>query len=119
MTVAPSDSPDWSGIPGAMRFLGTIVLTGTGFVLGALTFTPTNYDGALYLVKSTIDTGDAYPSTVAVQEDGIPLLTLNGAAFAANDPPVVAFVSRVLGASWRVLADASFPAVGGPFTTTW
>lgn len=119
MTLSPSDSPDWTGIPGSMRYLGAVSVTGTGIVANSLAFTPASYDGAIYIVQDYNLTGSLYPKLVGVSEVSTGVQTLNAARPVAGDPPLVAFVSRVLGASWVVSVQADFTGTVPPVTATW
>lgn len=116
MTLSPSDSPDWTGIPGSMRFLGLITVTGNGLQTGSLPFTPATYDGAVVLVGDPAQTGGAADNTLTVINLDTGAVTLGSAQLAINDPPMAAPVARVLGPSWEVRADVFLSGVGPPET---
>jgi len=117
MTLPPSDAPDWLSVQGGARLLGSLTLTGNNVQTGTFDFTPLTYDGAVYIVRDPLQ-GTAAPgfTSIIVQELVTLLQTLNVSSFDTTDPPLVAFVSRQLGATWRVSASVTFPASGGPFT---
>lgn len=114
MTLQPSDSPDWTGIPGSVRYLGLLDLTGTGGVINAqLDLTPASYDGALQVIVL----GNPGSTT---QDAWISLSNLDGPwswgsfplykAGRLDTQPVVVPISRAVGPSWR-LAAAAYNAV--------
>jgi hypothetical protein len=68
VTFPPSDSPDWTGIPGALRFLGSIDLAGTGgLVQGDLDFAPASYDGAVYVIPTGDPQSTDHSARIALQ----------------------------------------------------
>lgn len=118
MTLPPSDSPDWTGVPGGARFLGSIDMTGTAASKNVtLNFAPASYDGAVYVIS----TGNPFsPSGIAnvkvVNNDNTATLVdadmyAQGAWLAE---PLAAFVSAAMGASWAVNAS-----VDQPTASTW
>lgn len=116
MTIQPSDAPDWSGIPGGLRYLGALTLTGNGQQDGTLAFTPATYDGAVYIVLDQSADGAAALNSIFVLNTDTGTATLI-AELRNNDPPLTAFVARVMGASWEVRAEV-FLSVVGP-AETW
>src|SRR5216117_4042265 len=118
MTLPPSDSPDWTAIPGAMRYLGNIALAGVGHQVANLAFTPASYDGAVYLVLIGDPVNGGHLDKVTVSETSTGLVTFGPAPMIGGDDPSVAFVARVLGSAWNVNADVLWPGSGGPFSAT-
>lgn len=110
MTFPPSDAPDWTGIPGGARYLGTLDMSGTYVSKNAnLAFAPASYDGAVYVIS----TGDAHSSTLSARV----VVANNDQSISLTDQdmygqgefmtePVVAFVSAALGTNWEVDAHA-------------
>lgn len=119
MTLSPSDAPDWSGIPGGLRLLGSISVTGNGLQTGTLDFTPATYDGSVYIVPDSSLETTARPNNLYVENLDTGAATLNGNNLDATDPPLAAFVARALGPSWRVTAQIAFSAAGPAEFATW
>lgn len=118
MTLPPSDSPDWTGVRGGLRYLGNIALAGIGLHNGTLDFTPASYDGAVYLVCLGDVVNGGHLDAVSVKELASGLVTFGPAGMTGGDDPSVAFVARVLGSAWRVTAQVTWPGVGGPYAAT-
>jgi hypothetical protein len=110
VTFPPSDSPDWTGIPGALRYLGSIDMSASlpGDVTGTLDVTPASYDGVIYVVA----TGD--PNSVVgnatVELDHLPdgaFTNLVGYYRTGLYKPEVfsAFINAAIGGTWQVQAN--------------
>jgi hypothetical protein len=118
VTLQPSDSPDWSGIPGSLRFLGTMALAGIGNQTQVLPFTPTSYDGAIYVMFDASASGAGSTKALDVLNVDTGAFSLANQNWLPGDPPVAAPVARVLGPNWQVQLSALFPSVGGPYAVT-
>ena len=108
MTLAPSDSPDWTGIPGGLRYLGTIAMHGNGLVQGQLFFTPSSYDGAIYVIQAGAPNSDDHDAVITLICNTVVATTAIQQTYQQDDfqsDPFVGFVSRELGPGWSVTAQ--------------
>lgn len=109
MTFPPSDSPDWTGIPGALRYLGSIDMSASlpGDVTGTLAVEPASYDGSIYVVALG-DPGSTSGSAT-VELDNFP----SGAYTNLVDyyrtgsykaEQFTAFINAAIGGTWQITA---------------
>lgn len=107
MTLIPSDSPDWTTIPGAGRFLGKITLTlpAPGIVTAGISFVPASYDGAIVLVTDWQSTPTDWIGPTIVFENTTSTFVLDVTQWSQDLGPLVAPVSLAVGADWRVLVS--------------
>lgn len=109
MTFPPSDSPDWTAIPGALRYLGTIDMTGTGADLtGSLVVSPASYDGVIYVLAFGDPGSDSGNATVRLDSSLMAGFTsrMNYYRTGGFQPEVfTAFINAAIGGTWTVAAE--------------
>lgn len=106
MTLPPSDAPDWTGIPGGVRYLGMLDMSGTNVqILGNFTFSPASYDGAIYVIPTGSPNSSAEWAVVTMSCNTLSVLLHQANYYEAGRylaDPFVGFVSAAMGAAWEV-----------------
>ena len=110
MTFPPSDSPDWTGIPGALRYLGSIDMSASlpGDVTGTLDVTPASYDGVIYVVATGDPNSAVGNATVELDHlpDGAFTNLVDYYRTGLYKPEVFSsFINAAIGGTWQVQAN--------------
>lgn len=116
-TLAPSDSPDWTSIPGGLRYLGSIDASGTGPIAASLVVAPTSYDYSLVIIPVGSPASTTSLATITVINTTGNVIT-DSWSYAADgkgtNSPFVAFIAAAIPGSWEVRA-----AIDSASGSTW
>lgn len=109
MTFPPSDSPDWTAIPGALRYLGSIDMTGTyASKTGVLAVSPASYDGAIVVIPLGSPASSSFQAELDLTNTTLGFATdlmqfYDTGQYLAE--PFVAFIAAVIPGTWQVQSN--------------
>lgn len=116
-TNPPSDSPDWTGIPGALRYLGTINMTGSGPLVGSLAVAPASYDYSIVVIALGSPASGTGIASVAVHNNLQGFDTDRWHPYQTGSyqsEPFTAFIAAAIPGTWQI--DAAIDSAAG---STW